>query len=77
MEFSGQRIYLGRWGDASTKEAYERTVAEWLSNRRTIPVDRQQITVTELLTLPPKPSPASSVVILEVVRTQFLVHSRC
>ena len=48
MEFSGQRIYLGRWGDASTKEAYERTVAEWLSNRRTIPVDRQQITVTEL-----------------------------
>lgn len=48
VELNGQRIYLGPWGDPATEEAHERTIAEWLANRRTVPVDRQQITITEL-----------------------------
>lgn len=48
VELNGQRIYLGAWGDPETQDAYERTISEWLSNRKLPHVDKHVITITEL-----------------------------
>ena len=47
VELDGRRHYLGRYGSARSKEAYHRLVAEWEANGRRVPVDPNEITVTE------------------------------
>ena len=49
VELDGRRHYLGRYGSARSKEAYHRLVAEWEANGRRVPVDPNEITVTELV----------------------------
>ena len=49
VELNGQRTYLSRWGDSSTKEAYDRTLAEWIANSRLIPVSKHEITIVDFL----------------------------
>lgn len=46
IEHEGRRIYLGKWGEASTVEAYHRKCAEILSGRP--PADPKTITIAEL-----------------------------
>ncbi len=37
VKIEGQRVQLGRWGTAKAREAYDRTIAEWLINGRSMP----------------------------------------
>jgi hypothetical protein len=48
VELNKRRIYLGRFDDPATAEKYHRTVAEWLSNDRRVPVAPAELTVAEL-----------------------------
>lgn len=51
VELSGRRFYLGRHGTADSKAKYDRHIAEWLANGRTVPANNsgtQSLTVTEL-----------------------------
>ena len=49
VELNRQRIYLGPWGAKETEEAYERAVAQWLTNNRSLPVASDEITISELV----------------------------
>ena len=49
VELCSHRFYLGRFGLPETRERYDRTVAEWLANGRQLPVDPEEITVTEVI----------------------------
>ena len=48
VELNGQRIYLGAWGEPETQDAYDRTISEWLSNRKLPHVDKHVIIISEL-----------------------------
>ena len=48
VELNGHRHYLGPYSDAETREKYRRRVAEWLANGRRLPVDPNDITLTEI-----------------------------
>lgn len=48
VELNGRRIYLGAWGEPETQNAYERTISEWLSNRKLPYVNKDVITIAEL-----------------------------
>ncbi len=48
VELKGRRIYLGPWGAHETEQAYERTIAEWISRRGQLPATSSEITVVEL-----------------------------
>ena len=43
VKISGRQIWLGRYGDPFTREKYDRLVAEWLANGRTLPQPSTQI----------------------------------
>lgn len=46
---NGRMIYLGKYGTAASRAAYDRTIAEWLAGGRRLPVDEVgAITVSEL-----------------------------
>lgn len=51
VELNGHRLYLGRYDLSATRENYHRTVAEWLSNGRVLPVAPDEITITEVAAL--------------------------
>jgi integrase len=54
VKIAGQQIWLGRHGDPHTGEKYDRLVAEWLANGRTLPTPpSQQPTMTILHLLAP------------------------
>lgn len=48
VELNGRRIYLGRFDLPKTRQRYHQTIAEWIANDKQLPVDPQEITVTEL-----------------------------
>ena len=37
VKIAGQQIWLGRYGEPATREKYDRLVAQWLANGRTLP----------------------------------------
>ena len=37
VKIDGQYVWLGRYGDPLTQEKYDRFIAEWLANGRSIP----------------------------------------
>ncbi|HEX3655211.1 MAG TPA: site-specific integrase [Pirellulales bacterium] len=45
---SGRDVYLGKWGTAASKAAYDRVVGEWLARGRTLPVEPSTLTIVEL-----------------------------
>jgi len=49
VELNGRRHYLGKFGDEGTKQAYERTIAEWEANGRQNKVDPFDISVMEMI----------------------------
>ena len=49
VELNGHRFYLGRFHLPETRERYDRTIAEWLANGRQLPVDPEEISVTEVI----------------------------
>lgn len=48
VELNHRRIYLGPHGEPETQERYHATIAEWIANGRRLPVDPNQVTVTEV-----------------------------
>ena len=48
VELNGQRIYLGPWSAPETEAAYERTIAEWLCNKRVLKVSISELTIADL-----------------------------
>jgi integrase len=51
VELNGKRIHLGTWNSPESRQLYDRLVAEWLANHRTLPVEtpRDGLTVMELV----------------------------
>ena len=54
VKIDGSQVWLGRYGDALTQEKYDRLIAEWLANGRSIPMhiaenDPSPISVTEVI----------------------------
>ena len=49
VNLDGRRIYLGKYDRTESRQKYHQLVAEWESNGRRLPVDRNQITVVELV----------------------------
>jgi hypothetical protein len=42
-------IYLGRYGTAVSRAEYDRVIAEWMAAGRRLPIDRETITVAEVV----------------------------
>ncbi|MEZ6195179.1 MAG: hypothetical protein R3F20_05535 [Planctomycetota bacterium] len=51
VRLNGRDFYLGPWGSPEAQEAYDRTIAEYLSHGRTIPAERREadLTISELI----------------------------
>jgi len=52
VKIDGNRVSLGRWGTPEAKEAYNRLVAEWLSNDRRMPeptAEDEPVPIAEML----------------------------
>jgi integrase len=49
VTLSGRDHYLGPYGTAASRKAYDRLVAEWIANGRATPARQQDVTVIELL----------------------------
>lgn len=49
VELNGQRRYLGRHGTRESKEAFHRLVFEWTAAGGQLPVNREELTVVELI----------------------------
>lgn len=48
--FDGRDVYLGRYDAPTSRERYDRLVAQWLANGRKMPADtRHELTVTEVI----------------------------
>src|SRR4051812_11381380 len=45
----GRNLYLGPHGSKRSKEAYDRLVAEWLQNRRSLPGGTSALLVSNLI----------------------------
>lgn len=48
VTLSGRDVYLGTWGTAASKAAYDRVVGEWLARARTLPIEPSSLTIVEL-----------------------------
>ena len=49
VTLSGRDIYLGQHGSPESKERYQREVAEWLANGRTLRTSPAAITIAQLM----------------------------
>jgi hypothetical protein len=52
---NGRRHYLGAWGYPETQDAYGRTIAEWLSNKKSYQVTKDELSTAKLLKKPVSP----------------------
>ena len=43
VRLDGKTIYLGRWGSAQSRQAYDQIIREWLDNGRSLP---ERVTVS-------------------------------
>jgi integrase len=48
VELSGTRIYLGPYGTKTSKQAYDRAIAEWLANGRRLAGHADGLTIVEM-----------------------------
>ncbi|MCC6796666.1 MAG: site-specific integrase [Candidatus Hydrogenedentes bacterium] len=46
---NGRYIYLGRYDHPATAERYHRVIAEWIANHRQLPVEAEDISITEIV----------------------------
>jgi len=49
VHLNGRRIYLGKFGRFETRQKYRQLIAEWEANGRTLSVDKNQVSVVELV----------------------------
>src|SRR4029450_9783283 len=49
VTLSGRDHYLGPHGSATSRREYDRVVTEWISNGRTMPTPKEELTVVELI----------------------------
>ncbi len=49
VTLSGRDLYLGKYGSAPSKQAYQRVTAEWLQAGGNLPTQRDDITVVEVV----------------------------
>jgi hypothetical protein len=56
VTLNGKDIYLGRYGTAESKAAYDRVITEWLANGRHLPTSKQA-TVAEVTYVQPSSFP--------------------
>jgi len=49
VELNGQRIYLGRFDLPESKKKYHQLIAEWLASGRNLPVEKNEITILEVV----------------------------
>ncbi len=49
VELDGRRVHLGHFDDPTSRQNYDRILAEWLANGRRLPVDPRELTIVELV----------------------------
>ena len=49
VTIEGREHYLGKYGTAASRQAYNRLIAEWIANDRHLPAPAGELTIVELI----------------------------